>query len=63
MNKAHTEKRKHSDPESLMLSTDAGMTGVWFGRLDMLRNLFGWAEYIGCAPNVIVGSATAHPAP
>jgi len=29
----------------------------------MLGKFFGWAEYIGCPPNVIVGWATAHPAP
>jgi len=26
----------------------------------MLGKFFGWAEYIGCPPNVIVGWATAH---
>jgi len=29
----------------------------------MLGIFFGWAEYIGCPPNVIVGWATAHLAP
>jgi len=29
----------------------------------MLGNFFGRAEYIGCSLNVIVGWATAHPAP
>jgi len=29
----------------------------------MLGKIFGWAEYIGCPPNVIVGWATAHTLP
>jgi len=29
----------------------------------MLGKFFGWAEYIGCPPNVITVWATAHPAP
>jgi len=29
----------------------------------MSGKFFGWAEHIGCPPNLIVGWATAHPAP
>jgi len=29
----------------------------------MLGKFFGWAEYVDCPPSVIVGWATAHPAP
>ena len=38
-----------------MLSTNVGMTSVVRSTGYMLGNFFGWAEYIGCPPNVIVG--------
>ena len=39
----------HIDLESLMLSTNAGMTGVWFGRLDMCWENF-WVIRIHWLP-------------